>query len=137
PQLESTSDLCELFLNSFGTTLVDPSEIDWIDTGGTFAGTSANGGAVNVGERSITITGNSSGQNAYLEKTFFLSNLVNLEVVEANQNHLRLTKTVYAINKNSTVVITMTTAGVNVDIEGYSFLPYSTSGKIFVVYIPY
>lgn len=137
PQLDSTSDLCELFLNAFGTTLVDPSEIAWIDTGGSMGGTSANGGTVNTTEKSISIAASQTGRNAFLEKTFTLANLENLVVGDEIQIHLRLTESLIETIDNDTVVITMTAAGANVDISGYTFAPYGDSGLVFDVIIPY
>lgn len=137
PQLDSTSDLCELFLDAFGTTLVDPSEIAWIDTGGTMGGTSANGGTVNTTEKSISIAASQTGRNAFLEKTFTLANLTNLEVGDVIKIHLRLTESVLETIDNDTVVITMTADGVNVDISGYEFDSYGNSGMVFDVNILY
>lgn len=123
-------------LNDFGTTLADPSQIEWINTGGTLTATSVTGGAANATARTITISNGSSGANAALEWTFDYSNLDYLAVNDPIQIRLKLTESDFNTIAPDTVVITMTVDGSPVDISGYTFTPYGDSGLVFEVIIP-
>jgi hypothetical protein len=139
PQLEITNGFLEQFFHDFGKELTEPGEIAWIDTGGQISGntTPVDGGTADTTNRTLTIAMGQKGVGAFLEQSFGLSNLPNLEVGDAIQIHLRLSETVLDTIDSNTVLITMTANNNPVDISGYEMSPYGASGLVFDVVIPY